>query len=151
MTVPKDFPGPITWNMGAVQLYESQNMPSAQNLFQKLGQAIAQSTAPRAVPQPVPAFRRSYAAAFEDEGSFEVFDMLPGTYQMSVTMYQREGNQMNWNPVGSYSRVITVPEEGDETIDLGSMEMKMTARQPVAPATATGTLQIATPVPAPAN
>jgi uncharacterized GH25 family protein len=151
MTMPKDHTGPISWNMGAVQLYETQNMPAAQNVFQKLGQAIAQSTAPRAILQPVPTFRRSYAAAFDGEGNFEVFDMLPGTYQMSVTMYQREGAQMNWNPVGAYSRVITVPGEGDETIDLGSMEIKMTPRQPVAIGT-TGTLQIyAAPVPVPAE
>jgi hypothetical protein len=151
LTVPQGQEATVQWSMGAVQMYESSPSSAASNLFQVLGQAIAQSTAPQAAPAGLQNIvRRSYGSTLDD-GNFEFFDVEPGTYQITLQLYGVEGNQRNWNNLANFSKVITV-EEGpeDEVIDLGEMEIIMKAPPRIAPLGGTG-ISIVTPAPVPAE
>ncbi|MDZ4656162.1 MAG: carboxypeptidase regulatory-like domain-containing protein [Bythopirellula sp.] len=155
MTVPEGFAGKVSWKMGAVQIYEQTATPNAQGVFHALGRALAQATnhVPAAKQTPAAQFRRSYSAAFDDQGNFEIFDVQPGSYQLSVTIYELPGAQQNWNPVGNLNQTLTVPEgaEGD-VVDLGKFELKMV--QPAPPVQAsgvTGTFRLTPVLPQPAE
>jgi hypothetical protein len=127
MTVPDAYQKTVLWKMGAVQLYEQTNPVSSQGVFHAIGQAIANATSPT-TPRPVkPQFRRSYAAVFDEDGNFEIFDVEPGSYQLSVTLYELPtGQNYNWNNLATLNKQITVPEgPADEIVDLGKSELTM--------------------------
>jgi hypothetical protein len=132
LALPKDYTGTVSWHMGAVQLQENPDAhAAAQNVFQFLGRAIAQATAPAARPIQAPAQTpRSYAAVPDGEGKFEIVDIEPGTYQMSLQLFVPEGNERSWPPQGTLQEVVIVPEgPEDETVDLGKFEIKIAKPQ----------------------
>jgi hypothetical protein len=149
LTIPKGYMGTVDWKMGAVQMYESNQPQGPQGIFQAMGRAIAQATAPPAQSQQfVP---RSYAATIDEDGKFEVYDVEPGSYQLSLQLYGVKGNQRAYPPQGTLQQQITVPEgPEEEAVDVGKFEIKMAEPTPMP--TITGTLQLqAIPVPVPAQ
>jgi 5-hydroxyisourate hydrolase-like protein (transthyretin family) len=128
LALPKDYTETVAWHMGAVLLQENPNAQTAsQNVSQALGRAIAQATPPEARPMQAPAQTpRSYAAVPDGEGKFEIFDIEPGTYQMSLQLFIPEGNARSWPPQGTLQEVVIVPAgPTDETVDLGKFEIKI--------------------------
>ncbi len=149
MTVPEGYEGKVSWKMGAAQIHEQTTAPNAQGVFHALGRALAQATTPAVKQTPAAQFRRTYSAAFDEQGNFEIFDVKPGTYQLSVTIYELpSGQNYNWNPVGNLNQSITVPEGAEEEIiELGKLELKMV--QPAPFMGETGEFKLTPVLPAP--
>ncbi len=151
MTVPEAYQKTVSWKMGAVQLYEQTHV--APSMFHAIGQAIANATSPT-TPQPAqPQFRRSYAAAFDEDGNFEIFDVEPGNYQLTVTLYELPtGQNYNWNNLATLNKQITIPEgSADEIDDLGKSELKMTNPIPTQAAGGVSVFQVTPTLPQPAK
>ncbi|MEM8943817.1 MAG: carboxypeptidase regulatory-like domain-containing protein [Planctomycetota bacterium] len=149
LVVPEDSGHDVHWKMASVQVYEN---PSAQNVggvFRALGQAIGQLGGHADQQTAQPSFRRAYASEVDESGRFAITDMMPGRYQINVQLYALPtGNNYNWTPIGSLHQPLTIAEktenEGQDPVDLGELQLKMTKLVPQA--TAGGGNFILTPV-----
>ena len=147
LIVPDDYEGHVAWNMGLVQFREQMPGAGANNPLFALGKALAQfgqksTPAPEETKRKTP---RGYATTIAEDGSFEVFDVLPGQYHMNVQLLGApSGDNYRWNPIGTLHHSVTVPiseaETADEPIDLSEQELTMI--QPQSSSNATGTFQL---------
>ena len=156
LKTPEDFDQQVLWSMGWVQIYEQNQRANVGGFFHALGRAIAgQGNQPRAPQKPT--FRRAYASAIDAEGGFEITDVLPGQYKMTVQLYAPpEDANDPWGsfgqPIGMLHQQITIPERKDEKdqslLDLGDFTLQMTKPAPPNGAATSTLYRQATPVPA---
>jgi len=142
--IPDDYEGEVVWAMGVVNFSEKPQNSALKNPLQALGKAIAQfgqkqKPAENLKPKKQP---RRYATPIAEDGSFEIFDVVPGEYVMTVRILAPPtGNNYNWNPIANFNKSITVPEVAadstDEPVDLGEHELSMVKPAEPVPAPAT--------------
>ena len=125
--VPENYKKSPNWERGWVQMVEQSPPVSAPGIFESIGRAIAGGA--QAV-RPQPTFRRNYSAALDENGQFEIYDILPGRYQATVQLYPPPQETQNyWQPIGTAQRALTVSEQQDEKgqdiQDLGELTLKM--------------------------
>lgn len=140
LLAPPEFGNQANWSMAVVQV-STRHTPNvtAQGIFSSIGRAIGQLSqgGGAAATQSTPAERRSYAAAISPEGDFEIFDVEPGDYTISVQMYATPtGNNFNWQPIARLSQSIAVSdlevEKQQDTLDLGEFTLSTVAPPPAA-------------------
>jgi len=149
VVVPDDYEGPIAWSMGQVSVYEQTPAASgASGFFFHFGKALAEAgpwgTSAQIASPPQPVVRRSYATAINEQGEFEIDDVLPGKYALNVMVYEPPtGENYSYNMLGTANSTITVPEEGDSPVEVGEHPLQIQARSN----TQSGTFELrATPV-----
>ncbi|MGI9427390.1 MAG: hypothetical protein ACR2NM_01945, partial [Bythopirellula sp.] len=126
--VPETYKKTPNWERGWVQMYEQSPPVKASGVFAAIGRAIAGGAQPA---QPQPTFRRNYSAALDENGHFEIVDVVPGRYQATVQLYPPEQEAPNyWQPIGIAQRALTIAEEqqekGQDIHDVGELTLKMT-------------------------
>ncbi len=76
---------------------------------------------------------RSYLLLFNEDGSFRVDAVPPGTYLLNVTPTEPGEQQFQDKPLGTLSKEIVVPEapadQRDTPFDLGTLELKINKSQ----------------------
>lgn len=83
--------------------------------------------------------RRSYTLVFENDGSFRVENVEPGTYSVYISPTNPDRGDNYYETIGSMNKTVTVPEapagKPDEPFDLGSLdlEVRMPTRTGVVP------------------
>ncbi len=107
LAMPDTYDGEISWKMGIVQIVE---------------QAPSDIEEPKW--QTYSPFKLRYASAIWSDGSFEVRDVLPGEYQLKVTLYPKVQPLGPWKPIGTVTQNLTVPESGSEPVDLGELVLE---------------------------
>jgi len=157
--IPDEYEGEVVWAMGVVNFNEKNQNSTLKNPLQALGKAIAQfgqKQTPKENPKPKKQPRR-YATPIAEDGSFEIFDVVPGEYVLNVRILAPPtGNNYNWNPIANFNKSITVPEvtadSSDEPIDLGEHELSMVKpAEPVPAPTTSSKATVVTPSPLPAK
>ena len=119
------------WPISQLNLNEvPPQVNTVEGFFKQMGKALSGGMNPQvaAKVQQRPAFQRSYSAAFDEAGRFEIHDVAPGTYRLYVSLYKKpEGENFNWANLGNLNTQIVVPEGDEETIDLGEYKVPVTA------------------------
>ncbi len=124
LVVPEGKENLVAWENGVVQIRSSSPNAGVKNAVQALGKKIAQLG--QAKPQPRPrAIPKQYASPIESDGSYEVFDVEPGQYTLTVTIHGEVRDEFNRrNTIAALTQQITVAE-GQETVDLGEQTLSV--------------------------
>jgi len=73
---------------------------------------------------------RQYCFSIQDDGSFRIEDVIPGSYTLTVWLEEQYGGQGRPEEIGGYSGTIEVPEMNeaysDEPLDVGELTLYMT-------------------------
>ena len=96
---------------------------------------------------------RTHVAVWIDHKEARIFDVEPGNYQLTVTLYELPtGQNYNWNNLATLNKQITIPEgSADEIVDLGKSELKMTNPIPTQAAGGVSVFQVTPTLPQPAK
>jgi len=132
ITMPVDIPPPrITPNMSDEDrqlAYREYNDRQAAFWRTEQGRALERK-------------QRHYALVFENDGSFRVENVEPGTYSVYVSPTNPDRGDNYYESIGSMNKTVTVPEapagKADEPFDLGSMDLQV--RMPTRSTTTTTT------------
>lgn len=146
--VDEQFLPAVAWYMGQLQFNEQPpQINSAGGFFYQWGKAMAEGSgfAPSTTmaAQRQPDFRRSYASTINEQGEFEVYDVHPGTYRMSLNLYEKpQGRHFSWNSIGQMNAMVTVPTvqaatsddaAEQEIVDLGEHRVEITINDTARP------------------
>ena len=138
LLVPEDTIDLVAWNLGVVQLFERPKNTQVNSAIQTLGRTIAQLGQRRIEPAK-PVFYRNYACPINEDGSYQLHDVLPGEYQLRVLIYShQEAGNYNLQPIANYSDNITIPE-GEEEFKLGKQTLNLVEQRP---SNTTGTFRL---------
>ncbi len=132
ITMPVNIPSPqITPNMSdedRQKAYREYNSRQAEFWRTEQGRALERQ-------------RRHYALVFDNDGTFRVENVEPGTYTVYVSPTNPDRGENYYENVGSMNKTVTVPEppagKPDEPFDLGAMDLqvRMPTRSGTSPAT----------------
>ncbi len=133
LVVPDDYEGQVVWDMGHIRFGTQTHRAVSRTPFYTLGKALAQLLGHKstlAAKPDKPVVRRNYTTSIVVDGTFEIYDVMPGQYQMNVQLLEYpEGGNYNWEPIGTLSQAVTVPEAkneaADEPLDLGEHALTM--------------------------
>jgi hypothetical protein len=70
--------------------------------------------------------QRSYVLDFDTNGTFKVYNVPPGLYDMYVSLTQADDDEGSYRQIGSMSKQVTVPDgSADQPFDMGSTEIRV--------------------------
>ena len=129
----------IEWSMAQLSLYgRPPRIETPGGILYQWGKAIAEGSgfAPSTTiaAQRQSDFHHNYGARVDEQGTFELHDVQPGRYSMSLSVYEKTlGGDFNWNPIGRFNTTVDVPHPVDEAdtgiVDLGEHEVKITTSE----------------------
>jgi hypothetical protein len=128
LTVAEEDRALVDWNMAAVHLTRSNRADNNQNLLFALGKKLAEaSTGTMTEPQATdPSVPQNYASVVAPDGSFEIVDVLPGSYDLRAGIHAVDPTANNWNEIALLKTTCVVSDEpDDEPQDLGTLSVPL--------------------------